>query len=275
MNYLRFDFLTRTNGLLRLACLLLLLPSPVVYAIDALQILPTRVVLASQNSTELTLVNKGSEAGSYRILLRNIRTDENGKFEHADKAEGNELFADDLIRFSPRRVTVEAGAFQKVRVMVRKPKDLKEGEYRTHLVFQSLPKQDGNSLDENGDLSVSVDPIVEVSIPVIVRHGKLATTLSIQTPVLEEDAIAFTLNREGSRSTYGDVEVFINNGSQKGERVGYVRGLSVYYPNDKRKVKVPLQLPASSDNAKGNLLIRFTEDPTYGGEHTVTGTYQR
>lgn len=260
--------------MLRLAGVLLLLLSPLTYAVDALQILPTRIVLASDNSAELTLVNKGTEAGSYRIILRNIRTDEYGNFHHADQAEGDELFADKLIRFSPRRVTVEAGAFQKVRVMVRKPKDLKEGEYRTHLVFQALPKQDSNSLDENGDLSVSVDPIVEVSIPVIVRHGKLTTTLKVQAPSMEEGAIDFTLAREGSRSAYGDVEVFINNGSRKGERVGYVRGLSVYYPNDKRVVKVPLRLPASYDNAKGSLLIRFTEDPTYGGEHTVTGTYQ-
>lgn len=274
MNYPRSYSWTRTNWLLQLPCILLLLSSPLAYAVDALQILPTRVVLASQNSAELTLVNKGKEAGSYRIILRNIRADEHGKFHHADKAEGDELFADDLIRFSPRRVTVEAGAFQKVRVMVRKPKDLKEGEYRTHLVFQSLPKQNTNSLDESGDLSVSVDPIVEVSIPVIVRHGKLTTKLSIQSPSLGEDAIAFTLGREGSRSTYGDVEVFINNGAQKGERVGYVRGLSVYYPNNKRIVEVPLQLPTSYDKTKGGLLIRFTEDPTYGGEHTVTGNYQ-
>lgn len=241
---------------------------------DALQILPTRIVLASQNSAELTLINKGSEAGSYRIILRNIRTDEHGKFHHADKAEGDELFADDLIRFSPRRVTVEAGAYQKVRVMVRKPNGLKDGEYRTHLVFQSLPKQDSNSLDPNGDLSVSVDPIVEVSIPIIVRHGKLSTKLSIQAPSLEDDAITFTLGREGSRSTYGDVEVFINDGNKKGERVGYIRGLSVYYPSDKRVISVPLRLPTTYDKAKGSLTIRFTEDPTYGGEHTVMGTYQ-
>lgn len=274
MNYSRLQLRTKTSGSVRLVCFLLLVLSPLAHAVDALQILPTRVVLASQSSAELTLVNKGSESGNYRIILRNIRTDENGKFQHAEKAEGDELFADDLIRFSPRRVTVEAGAFQKVRVMVRKPKDLKEGEYRTHLVFQSLPKQDSNSLAPSGDLSVSVDPIVEVSIPIIVRHGKLSTTLSIKNPSLEDDAIAFVLGREGSRSTYGDVEVFINNGTQKGERVGYVRGLSVYYPSDKRVIKVPLRLPSTYDKAKNGLLIQFAEDPTYGGEHTVTGTYQ-
>ncbi len=272
MNYPRLHPSHWINRLLRCIGVAVLLASPMAYAVDALQILPTRVVLASQNSAELTLVNKGTEAGSYRIILRNIRADDHGRFQAVEKAEGNELFADDLIRFSPRRVTVEAGAFQKVRVMVRIPKDLKEGEYRTHLVFQSLPKQDSNSLDGSGDLSVSVDPIVEVSIPVIVRHGKLSTQLSIQAPSLKEDALVFSLGREGSRSTYGDAEVFLN--SEKGERVGYVRGLSVYYPNDKRIVEVPLNLPASYNKSKGNLFIRFTEDPTFGGEHTVTGTFK-
>lgn len=271
MNYPRLHLRVRSNNMPRLACVLLLLLSPLTYAVDALQILPTRIVLAADNSAELTLVNKGTEAGSYRIILRNIRADEYGKFQHAESAQGDELFADSLIRFSPRRVTVEAGAYQKVRVMVRKPKDLKSGEYRTHLVFQSLPQQDTNALGDQSDLSVSVDPIVEVSIPIIVRHGKLTATLGVHDPVVEDDAIEFTLSREGSRSTYGDVEVFIGNGNKKGDRVGYVRGLSVYYPNPKRIVQVPLRLPDAYNNASDSLLIRFTEDPTYGGEHTVTG----
>lgn len=274
MNYPQLACWSKTKRLALIAWALLLISSPLAHAVDALQILPTRVVLASENSSELTLVNKGSEAGSYRIIVRNIRADDYGKFHHAVTAKENELFADNIIRFSPRRVTVEAGAFQKVRVMVRKPKDLKEGEYRTHLVFQSLPKQDNNSLDTNGDLSVSVDPIVEVSIPVIVRHGKLSAAVEIQTPSVKDDTLTFTLKRDGSRSTYGDVEVFVNNGNKKGERVGYVRGLSVYYPNAKRIVEVPLQLPASFSKSKDGLLISFTEDPTYGGEHTATASFQ-
>jgi fimbrial chaperone protein len=244
------------------------------HAVDALQVLPTRVFLASQSSSELTLVNKGDIAGSYRIILRNIRTDDHGKFIHADKAQGDELFADKMIRFSPRQVTVEAGAFQKVRVMVRKPKDLKEGEYRTHIVFQSLPKQDANTLDENGDLSVSVDPVVEVSIPVIVRHGKLSTELEIQSPKLEKDKMVFTLGRKGTRSAYGDVEVVVNSGSDKDKRVSYIRGVSVYYPNPIRIMEVPLELPDNFNRTKDSLVVRFTEDPTYGGEHTVSKVYQ-
>ena len=255
-----------------IAVFLAIIPISNTFAVDALQELPTRLVMSNERSSELTLVNKGTDPGTYRIILRNIRTDDYGKFSEAQQAGEKELFADNLIRYSPRRVEIEAGSFQKVRVMVRKPKNLPEGEYRTHMVFQSLPPQNANTLDESGELSVSVDPIVEVSIPVIIRNGKLSAALSIADVSLKESAVQFTLNRDGARSTYGDVEVVVDSGVNKGTRVGFIRGLSVYYPNDKRYMNIPLTLP-ESHQAFDSLLVRFVEDPTYGGEHSISAKY--
>lgn len=76
-----------------------------VFSEGSLQVLPTRIVLSSESSTELTLINKGSDKGVFRILLRNIRTDDHGAFSIAENTEEGDLFANKLIRYSPRRVT--------------------------------------------------------------------------------------------------------------------------------------------------------------------------
>ena len=48
-------------------------------------------------SAELNLINAGDTKGVYRILLRNLRTNDQGEFSIAEKAQGDELFADKFI----------------------------------------------------------------------------------------------------------------------------------------------------------------------------------
>lgn len=256
-----------------LALLASSLTAPVVpvYAQDALQVMPTRLVMTRESSGELTLINKGSKPGNYRILLRNIRTDDSGKFETAESAKNGERFADEFVRFSPRRVTVDPGSFQKVRVMVRKPKDLADGEYRTHMVFQTLPEQKVNTLDEaaTDEMEVAVQTIVEISIPIIIRHGKLTADVKLSAAKKESDKVLFTLNRGGNRSLYGDVEVFLNSGANKNTRIGYARGISVYYPNALRTVELPFSLPEGVSAANQELLVKFAEDKDFGGSLTT------
>lgn len=148
--------------------------------------------------------------------------------------------------------------------MVRKPKNLPEGEYRTHMVFQTLPEQKANILDElaSDEVGVSVQPIIEISIPVIIRHGSLQAGIRLEDANLMDDKMKFTLKREGNRSVYGDVEIFINSGPQKDTRVGFVRGLAVYYPNSLRYMAIPLNTPEGVTLGNEEMLIRYTEDKT-------------
>ena len=46
------------------------------------------------------------------------------------------LSAADLVRYSPRQVELAPGEVQTVRIQIRKPEGLKDGEYHSHLVFQ-------------------------------------------------------------------------------------------------------------------------------------------
>ena len=104
---------------------------------------------------------------------------ENGSLEEADEAKPGEQFADKLIRYSPRQITLEPGRTQTVRLLVRKPRDLAPGEYRSHLLFQSVPPADfGTSVEaegvEEGTISVQMIPTFAISIPIIIRHGDVS-----------------------------------------------------------------------------------------------------
>jgi P pilus assembly chaperone PapD len=264
---------------LSLVTLILISLSSTVHSGAVLQVLPTRVVLENQQrSMNITLINKGDEEGNYRLFLRNIRAEENGKFREILDDEAildGELFADKMIRFSPRRVTVPARSKQKVRVVLRKPKDLSDGEYRSHLVFRKLPKQESilDEAESNDQLSFAFQPVVEITIPVIVRHGQISAELGLKevTVINDEDdgqQIKVYITRKGTRSLYGDIGVWWDNGEDEEQRIAYAKGVAVYVPNENRWINLSVDLDGKTIKG-GQLRTVFTEDPAYGGNQTA------
>jgi P pilus assembly chaperone PapD len=103
--------------------LFFLITTPAAWA--DLSIFPTRIVLEkNQRSAQVELMNNGAEPVSYRINLVNRRMGENGELFEIDQAIEGELFADPLLRFSPRQVEILPGSSQIVRILVRKPTEL-------------------------------------------------------------------------------------------------------------------------------------------------------
>ncbi|MDQ3269909.1 MAG: hypothetical protein M3Q11_06955 [Pseudomonadota bacterium] len=101
-----------------------------------LMVHPTRVVLENdQRSAQLEIINNSDKPAVYRISLVNRRMDEVGGFSPIESALPGEQFVDEMVRYSPRRVSLAPGASQIIRVMARKPADLAAGEYRSHLLF--------------------------------------------------------------------------------------------------------------------------------------------
>ncbi len=238
-----------------------------------LQVLPTRVVLEGPlRSKTVTLINRGDEDGNYRMFFRNIRANERGEFSEVIEPIAGELFSEKMVRFSPRRITVPARSKQSIRVVLRKPKDLADGEYRSHMVFRKLPAQNSVLDKEAGENEVgfTLRPIVEVTIPVIVRHGELAAELTLSdAKILPVDDIQknieFTIHRDGNRSLYGDVDAWWVTADGEKKNVGMARGVSVYVPNDKRIFKMPLDAGEKALRG-GKILLEYKEDSTYGGD---------
>ncbi len=233
--------------------------------IGSLLVAPTRVVFGGARRTaEVSLVNTGSRAATYRISLIRLRMNERGDVQEIVDAQPGERFADPHVRFSPQQVTLEPRVAQTVRIALRKPAALETGEYRSHLLFRELPSPDTAVGGETtGGVAVRLVPIFGVSIPVIVRHGPLTSLLLLeQTRLLDaapgEPMLQVTLNRQGDSSVYGDLDVAYLPDRGGRVEIGRVQGVAVYTPNPSRTVRIPLRGLETGALARGRVIVTFT-----------------
>ena len=151
---------------------------------------PTRVIFEGRtHSQELTLIHQGDREATYRISFLHYRMKQDGSLEEIKEPKANEqiTFADEFIRYSPRQITLKPGEKQTVRLMVRKPKDLAPGEYRSHVLFKEIAPPDlgvnvekGSKGADDKSISFTLIPLFAVSIPVVVRHGNISAKVEIQ-----------------------------------------------------------------------------------------------
>ena len=248
-------------------------------ALAELMLNPTRVVLAkNQRAAQVELINDSTEPASYRITVVDRRMSETGEFSTIDVPGPGELFAGPMLTYSPRRITLQPGTAQVVRLMVRRPEGLADGEYRSHLHFEKLPdvKDQASSVEPAAkaaeNIGVVLKTLIGASIPVIVRHGASEATatltqLELQPGAPGKDAqLGFRIERAGNASVYGDLAVsFIPKvGSER--PLAKAAGVAVYTPNPFRRAVLSLRLPAGATLARGQLRLTYHERPEAGGK---------
>lgn len=240
----------------------LLFLAPQVFA-GELMVHPTRLVFDGNTRTaQVDVINSGTETMTYRISVIRRRMTETGDFVAVDEPANGERFSDEMIRFSPRQVVLPPGVAQAVRLQIRKPADLEEGEYRAHLLFQALPPVESDGGDQpaaqTNELEINLHAVYSVSIPVIVRHGSTSAAVAIRDLAVRNDAVTFTLGRTGTRSVYGDLIVSLRNARGVDRVIARANGVAVYTPNATRRVRLPLG-PQLLPLPAGELHVSFTE----------------
>jgi P pilus assembly chaperone PapD len=244
---------------------------------------PTRLVFEkNQRAAQIELINNGSSPATYRISLVNRRMTENGQFEAVETPAPGEQFADPMLRYSPRQVTLQPGSAQTVRVMLRKPAELADGEYRSHLQFELLPEVEGASSIESQaggkDIGVVLNTLVGASVPVIVRHGATNGTVRLSGLALaregKQPVLALQFEREGNSSVYGDLAISFTPRGGKPQQLAQVGGLAVYTPNRIRKAAVPLQAPGGTALAHGTIEVSYRDRPEAGGKVLAQATLE-
>ena len=236
-----------------------------------LLITPSRVVFEDRTRTsQVMLVNKGTETTTYRISFIRQNMTEDGKFVPVETGEEG-LYSDKMVRYSPRQVILEPGQSQIVRLMLRKPRGLADGEYRSHMLLQALPKTTKSDISKavekgSDEISVEITTIIGVSIPVIVRNGKLNTELNLANAryVKSSDPklksyVMLDMNRTGTQSTYGDFRVTYIDENGQAVIVGNVKGVAVYSPNTLRRFQIPVNIPAGHEYYKGRFHVTYSE----------------
>jgi len=251
-------------------------PSAIAQGAGDLIVAPTRVVLEGRTRTaQLTLLNKGSATATYRIAAVNMRMEEDGTVREIDKPDPGQNFASDLFRYSPRQVTLKPGAAQAIRILLRKPKDLKDGEYRSHMLFRGVPDQAGESVEQAGagdGIAVKLIPIYGISIPVIIRHGKTAADISLSDMgvLAKDDAnplprLKFKINRTGNSSAFGDLVATYKSGGSD-VIIGQIMRLAIYSPNKNRGVEMQLRIPDGVSLSGGKIHLTYSKTTDEGGK---------
>jgi P pilus assembly chaperone PapD len=182
-----------------------------------------------------------------------------------------------LLQVSPRRVTLNPGRPQTIRVRLGGLPEAAAGEHRSHVTVTTIPPRDSGVTPEaaaagaSTQLSFNIVAVYGLSIPLIVRPDEADVRAGIEGARVEFVQIganprapvaAFDLVRVGPSSAYGNFEIR-PAGDRRGEPLGVVRGVAVYPEVARRAVRIPLtRAPAPGET----LEVTFTDDDTSPGK---------
>lgn len=228
---------------------------------------PKRVIFdGSKRSQEITLANIGKDTARYVVSFIQNRMTEGGNFEQITQPDSGQNFADKYLRIFPRTVTLAPNEAQTVKVQISQSNKLLQGEYRSHLYFRAVPKE--NPLGEKSretdtaDVSVRLTAIFGISIPIIIRNGESTTRTSLSNLQLDSlpgdpMTLSLTFNRSGNMSLYGDITVEHISDEGKISKVSLIKGISVYTPNKIRNLKIKLDNLSGVNYQSGKLRVNY------------------
>ena len=260
-----------------IGCLVLLIGvfAFVEYA-NAIRVTLKRIVFEGSKRTEVIMVINNSDVPeTYRLGWREMVMSEDKSLKplkEGDVPPASYQSAQNMIRYAPRRFTVPPKSSQQIRLMLRMPGNLPDGEYRSHLWIK--PEEDvqdlkrGNSPENSGKGGVSVKMLAGVTMPVIVRKGNLSATAEVANLQASESTgfvtVNYSLLREGNRSLYGDVEFVCNAGA--GEFIlKEIHGIALYTEINQRNFKLRIEKEAGKPRCS-TLTVRYTETDGFVGK---------
>ena len=240
-----------------------------IHAQGDLLVAPTRVILDGSRGTQVILSNIGSEEATYRIGLELRRMTEEGQLVPVEKVDANDVEEASLgmIRYAPRRIALPPGQPQAVRLAARPGAELPDGEYRVHMSFKAIPRPREVTQEEaqTNEVKFKLVPIYGITIPIIVRHGRVEAQVALTQPSIIQGEhgpeLAMTIERSGESSTYGALSV-VKPGLEK--PILLAGGIAVYPEIGTRQVRVKLT-PEQAEIIRGPGRIEYRDLPENGG----------
>ncbi|MCD5383547.1 hypothetical protein LR066_02140 [candidate division WOR-3 bacterium] len=214
----------------------------------ALQVFPHLIEMdRRQRTASLYLTNLGGTTERYRISLGYVALNEEGQIVEMEPGPEH-LSAIELVRFMPRSVTLAPDEYQVVRLRLRMPAELADGEYRAHIFFEQVPPTP--ALPDEGEtpaegVTVLLTALQRLGIPIVVTKGELKMSGEVSEVSLEEleggPLLSFRVTNTGSRSLRGNmvVELLPRDGG-RAIPLFLMRKFVVYTPGF-RRVVIPLK----------------------------------
>lgn len=256
----------------------ILLATSAIYSQGNLLISPTRVVFENgKQKDDLNLTNIGRDTAVYLISFLHYQMLSDGSFKQMEKPDSL-LCADNYLRIFPRKIILPPNESQIIRLQFRKPANMKEKEYRSHLYFraekENSPLGLKNQKLDSTKMAVRITPVFGISIPVIIRNGNLDAKVEISeiaAKTLNDSTtqIKFAINRSGNKSVYGNLTVDYVPEKGKPIQIGVANGVGIYTEIDKRTFQMTLNWPKTIKQHAGKLIIYY-KMPKEEGNNELT-----
>lgn len=253
--------------------------------VKAVIVTPTAIFLNDRTRfTQVTLFNSGGTAEEITLAVKygypDVDSVGNLVYRLLDSAATSEPSAASWVTVYPRRMVLQPGARQVVRVLANPPRMLRDGEYWARFVVTS----NGAALPIESDeptVRVGVNLELKTVIPVLFRHGDVSTGLEVKgfSASLSRDSITAIadLHRLGNAAYLGSVrfELVDSTGRQRGR---WQTALAIHKPDYKRRFVYPVGstltggryelrmtlVPERSDYAPANVLSAERINATAG-----------
>lgn len=213
-------------------------------------IMPTRVYFVDgERMKTLTVLNDGAEQAVFRIQMQYKRQLPEGGYESISAPLNPGYDPASWLVYSPRQVSLDGQAKQSIRLSLRRPAELPDGEYRVHMALdrtarESIERRQGDA----GKLSPQMFLNVGFAVPVIIRKGANDAKAEIKNySLLPADVQAgdtrprlmVDITRSGKYSTVGEVAAYWTAaGSTEEVLVGQQKGIVIYPEVASRSIRV-------------------------------------
>jgi len=206
---------------------------------------PQRIVFDQNGKTQSIRISNSSPAKkTYRIKFVHFMQDESGKLTEITKEQNGLKFAKKKLRYGPKKITLLPGKTQTINVMVKNYNSIKEGEYRSHLsvIEKDTTKEKASS---SSAMAFSIKADFGLTIPIVIRKGKLDVQSTIKSAVLKTDKdekaqLNITLTRKGRNSIRGEINVYKFGEENKKIKIGTVNNFVLYENVYKRAIPLSL-----------------------------------
>jgi|GEM_PF-1324678 len=142
----------------------------------SITITPVEIMFGGRDRyKDITLVNTGDTVKNYEMKFVYHKMTPEGAYVFVEGLGEEEFDLSKHIVFSPRKVRLEPGAKQRVRLALRRPAEIPLGDHHVGLMFESKALEKNTTDDdiqlETGQAKAGMVINVSYSIPVILREG--------------------------------------------------------------------------------------------------------
>ena len=253
---------------------------------SVLFVAPHRVVIKSDEKVEVVNVaNKSDKTHRYDLTLIDQVMNDQGQTLRQDTFEYS---VKRMVRFVPKRFTLKPGERQVVRIMVKRPADLADGDYHSHLLFREVPLsvEDKKDLkDEREDsgekkATFEIRALYGIAVPIIVQQGKLESDIALNdvkiVPASDKapQSVSIDLTRSGNAEAAVQVAVKYVKPTG-GDPVELTSPVWVRMYREVERVTKTIEmkdLPEGVKLAGGKLVVSLTKQAGTAGSESSTST---